>query len=128
MLDTSRQNAWADMQTMRRTEGSADPLHGDGGGGTSGPVDSDNLKSRVDFLHTAFLWIAGLLITALVAIVTVILTVSSNTNGRIDKIPESISALNREVGRSGDRQEETNRRLEHIETRLEKIGAKLGAE
>lgn len=110
----------------RRQTDAARRLSAGGGGGTPGGVTDDALKPRVDFLHTAFLWLAGLMITALLAIVTVIFSVSGRTDAKIDKLAETVSALGREVGATNERQEardrETIRRLDRIEAKLDAGG------
>lgn len=96
------------------------------GGGTSGSVTEDALKPRVDFLHTAFLWLAGALVTAIVAIIGVNLTLASNANSRTDKVIESVSTLNREVGEVSAKADETNRRLDRIEAKLDRLLERKG--
>lgn len=96
-------------------------LKNSGGGGRFSGMSEESLKPRVDFLQTAFLWLAGLFITGLLAIFTAILTVSSGTNGRIDKLTEAVSAMNRENGEQSSKSDDTNRRLDRIEQKIDKI-------
>lgn len=93
-----------------------------GGGGTSGGMTDDALKPRVDFLQTAFLWLAGIMVTAIVAIIGVVLALSSAANVRTDKLTETTAALSREVGVSNAKLDEANRRLDRIERKIDAIG------
>jgi len=84
-------------------------------------MGEDTIKSRVDFLHTAFLWLVGALVTAIIAIIGVNLTLASNTNSRIDKIVETGSTMNRQLGEQAVKVDEVNRRLERIESKLDRL-------
>ena len=75
----------------------------------------------MDFLQTAFLWLAGLFITGMLAIFTAIMTVSSGTNGRIDKLTEAVSVMNRESGVQASKAEDANQRLDRIEGKIDKL-------
>ncbi len=101
-------------------------LKSGGGGGTSSGMSDDAIKPRVDFLHTAFLWLAGIIITGLLAILGVSVTMSNNTNGRIDKVADSVSTMNRENGEQSASQAETNRRLDRIEGKIDQLLERKG--
>ena len=102
-------------------------LHGGGGGGTHGGMSSDTnldaLKPRVDFLQTAFLWLAGIMVAAIGTIVLVAVNLTGATNTRLDRSVESTSALNREVGQLSVKADETNVRLQRIEDKLDRLSA-----
>lgn len=102
-------------------------LKGAGPSGTPPKVTDDPLKARVDFLQTAFLWLAGALVTATVAVIGIAVTMTNSTNGRLDKSVEVGSNLNREVGVVGTKIDDSNRRLDRIEQKLDAIGNKLSA-
>lgn len=104
-----------------------DRLNPPSGGGISGGMSEESLKPRVDFLHTAFLWLAGAIITVALAVVTVNVTTSNTTNGRIDKLTEGVSVMNREAGEQSMKQDDTSRRLESMEGKLDKMDEKLDA-
>ena len=127
-VDESKRDLWIESQgrlaQIRQPSGQG-PLNPPGGSGTLIPVADDHLKSRVDFLQTAFLWLAGIMITGFIAMVTVMLNVSSSANARSDKIVETMSGLNREVGVVGGKVDESNRRLSSIENKLDQIGGSL---
>ncbi|WP_311271272.1 hypothetical protein [Sphingobium sp. WCS2017Hpa-17] len=89
-------------------------------------MSDDAIKPRVDFLHTAFLWLAGIIITGLLAILGVSVTMSNNTNGRIDKVADSVSTMNRENGEQSASQAETNRRLDRIEGKIDQLLERKG--
>ena len=128
-IDESKRDLWVESQhrlSQTRQPSGQGPLNPPGGSGTSTPVADDPLKSRVDFLQTAFLWLAGIMITGFIAMVTVTLNVSSSANARSDKIAETVSNLNREVGTVGTKVDESNRRLNNIENKLDQIGDRLG--
>ena len=99
----------------------AEPLNPTGGGGTSDNMPEDALKPRVDFLQTAFLWLAGALLTVIVAAATMSITSSNASNARIDKVGADLSVLNRQVGEQSSKVDEANRRLERIETKLDRL-------
>ncbi|WP_159975824.1 MULTISPECIES: hypothetical protein [unclassified Novosphingobium] len=84
-------------------------------------MTDDALKPRVDFLHTAFLWLAGALVTALVTIVVLNLTLASSANVRTDRLIENISLINRQAGEQGTKMDEANRRLDRIEAKLDRL-------
>jgi hypothetical protein len=100
-------------------------LKGGGGGGTYGGMsndtNSDALKPRVDFLQTAFLWLAGIMVAAIGTIVLVAVNLTGATNTRLDRSVEATSALNREVGQLGVKADETNVRLQRIEDKLDRL-------
>ncbi|WP_285020269.1 hypothetical protein [Novosphingobium sp. fls2-241-R2A-195] len=96
-------------------------LKGGDGGGTSGGMSEEALKPRVDFLHTAFLWLAGLMVTAFLALITVNLTLAGNANTRTDKLVETVSGLNRQAGEVASNQDEANRRLDRIEAKIDRL-------
>lgn len=128
-IDESKRDLWVESQrrlNQGRQPAGQGPLNPPGGSGTSAPVADDPLKSRVDFLQTAFLWLAGIMITGFIAMVTVTLSVSSSANVRSDKVAETVSNLNREVGTVGTKVDESNRRLNNIENKLDQIGDRLG--
>ena len=128
-IDESKRDLWVESQ-RRLSEGrqpsGEGPLNPPGGSGTSAPVADDPLKSRVDFLQTAFLWLAGIMITGFIAMITVTLNSSSSANVRSDRVVETVSVLNREVGTVGVKVDESNRRLNNIENKLDQIASRLG--
>lgn len=102
------------------------------GDGTSGGVTDDSLKSRVDWLYTLIPWLIGLIVTLFVAIVVSAATTNgridaaaATTNGRIDRLSETTSSLSREVGVIGGKVDESNRRMDRIEAKLDAIGDQL---
>jgi hypothetical protein len=95
-------------------------LKGGDSGGTSGTMSDDALKPRVDFLHTAFLWLAGAIVTITVGLAALILNQGSGTNARIDKVADSVSSLNREVGVLSAKQDDANKKLDAISDKLDK--------
>ncbi|MGA1806715.1 hypothetical protein VHN57_08400 [Sphingobium sp. WW5] len=115
-----------DMEEWLERKRDAETLHKGGGGGISGGMSEDSLKPRVDFLHTAFLWLAGAIITVALAIVTVTFTMSNSTNGRIDKLTDAVSTMNREAGEQSTKQDDTNRRLDRIESKIDQLLERKG--
>lgn len=102
------------------------PLKDGDGGGTSPPVTED-LKPRVDFLHSAFLWIAGLGVTSFIALVTLMLTLHAGTNSRIDKVNDTLTTMSHEVGVLSASREGTDARLNRMDAKLDRMDAKLDA-
>lgn len=85
------------------------------------PTDgnADQLKPRVDFLHTAFLWLTGVIVAAIGTLVIGAVSLTASTNSRLDKGAEATSALNREVGQLSVKIDEANERLARIEAKLD---------
>jgi hypothetical protein len=122
-IDGQRRKAASTLHPARELE---QTLHGGGPGGTSGDMKTeDPLKARVDFLHTAFLGLLGLIVAGFIGLATLIGTSNNAANSRIDKAGETVSALNREVGVVGGKVDESNRRLDRIDGKLDQISAKL---
>lgn len=109
----------ADDRAKERWFERLDQLNSGGGDGIYPSMSEESLKPRVDFLHTAFLWMAGALVTVLVAVMGVIFATSTGTNARIDRMGESVSAVSREVGVVGAKIDDTNRLLERIDAKLD---------
>lgn len=101
------------------------PLKTKGGGGTSPPVADDPIKSRVDFLHTAFLWLAGALLVAIGTVIGISVNLSNATNSRLDTATKVISDNNREIGQVGVKVDDSNRRLDRIETKIDQLSERL---
>lgn len=95
------------------------------GGGSSNRMPDDQLKSRVDFLQTAFLWLAGALVTAVIGVIAIAVTLSNSTNVRLDKVNEAMSGLNREVGQVSVKIDASNNRLDRMDEKLDQISRKL---
>ena len=109
-------------------------LRGGGGGGTSGGVTDDALKPRVDFLQSAFLWLAGFMITAILAFVAVIFATSAATNARVDalgvkvdRLAEVVAGFGREVSALSVKMDERGRRLDRGEAGADRRGVRTGA-
>lgn len=92
-----------------------------GPGGTSGGMTEDAIKPRVDFLQSAFLWLAGAVVTITLAFITAILLLSNGMNARADKIVENVASLSRQIGENGARLDEENRRLDRIEAKIDRL-------
>ena len=100
----------------------SDGLNHGGGGGTFPPVSKDeNLKGRVDLLQALVM----LFIAALIALAVGVMTTVGGVNTRIDGVQKIASDVNREVGALSVRAEETNRRLEQIEKKLDAQNAEI---
>lgn len=103
------------------SEGAPSGLNPGGPDDTLPPMTEDSLKPRVDFLQTAFLWLAGALLTVIVAAATMSITSSNATHSRIDKVAGDLTVLNRQIGEQSAKADEANRRLERIETKLDRL-------
>lgn len=95
------------------------------GSGTFGPMPDDHLSKRVDGLQTLVYGLLGLIAAAFIGIFGTIVAYSSATNGRVDKVSETVSTLNRQVGETSTKVDEANRRLEHIESKIDEISEKI---
>jgi hypothetical protein len=126
MSEPASMDAWRKQRGLDQTRPVNAPLHGGGGGDTLPPMTDDSLKPRVDFLHTAFLWLAGVMVAAITTIIVVAFTLSTSTNARLDKSIETTSGISREVGVVGAKIDEANRRLERIEGKLDQLGTSKG--
>ncbi len=118
----------ATLNEATRLREEARSMRGDvrgGGNGGSFAGTGDPLKPRVDFLHTAFLWLAGALVTAVIGIIAIAVTMTNATNGRLDRSNEELSALSRDIGQVSVKVDDANRRLDRIDQKLDQLGTKL---
>lgn len=102
-------------------------LKGGNGGGTSSTVTDEPLSKRVDLLQALILSLGGIVIAGFFALAALSFNTSSNANGRIDKLSDNLSSLNREVGALSSKVDSTNSHLDRVDAKLDRNDAKLDA-